>query len=90
MGTFGQNHRYIERQGKMFDRHIEDMINQGYEGKYVAFEDGKVLDSDTDTQKLACRVHDRYGWKKPIYIGIVLREKDRRHARMPSFNRMRK
>lgn len=84
MGKFLSNQRYIRRQGRLFDRSIEELIAKGYGNKFVAFENGDVLDSDTDTQALAIRVHEKYGWQKPIYIGKVVREKDRVPARMPS------
>ena len=90
MGNFFSSGRYMRRQGKLFDRSIEDLIGKGYENKYVAFENGVVLDSDPDEHVLATRVHEKFGWQKPIYIAMVLREKDRKHAMMPSFNQMRK
>ena len=80
MGNFPSSQRFMRRQKRMFDKSTEDLIRKGYRGKYVAFRNGEVLDSDTDEHVLATRMYEKYGWNKPIYIDRVLREKDRREG----------
>jgi hypothetical protein len=50
-----QSYDYIRRQGELFDQSLPELISQ-YAGEYVLFEDGKVIDSDVDEDKLADRI----------------------------------
>jgi hypothetical protein len=45
-----------------------------YEGQYVAFYQGEVIDADDDDKALFLRVCEKYGWDTPIYFQWVLRE----------------
>ncbi len=75
--------RYLDRQARLFGRCTGDLISKGYRGKYVAFENGNVIDSDIDRHELTVRVHEKYGWGKPIFSERVESERDRKKA-MPS------
>lgn len=46
---------YMEEQGRMFDDVLPNLIDE-YGGKYVYFENGKILDSDEDVNELTRRV----------------------------------
>lgn len=50
-----QSYFYIKHQGDLFDQCLPELILK-YAGKYVLFEDGKVIDSDLDEDKLADRI----------------------------------
>ena len=76
--------RYLGKQIKLFREYTEELIEKGYHGKYVAFRDGIVLDSDTDIQALAKRVHGKYGWKRPILCDRVVRDSEKKIRLMPS------
>jgi hypothetical protein len=67
---------YIDRQQQLFDEARPELVAE-YLNEYVAFEDGQVLDHDTDRVCLAERVYGKYGCrdlimqrvtpKKPLY-----------------------
>lgn len=76
--------RQAEKQRDLFYEKVSDLIEAGYEGKYVAFLDGEVLDSDDNRSTLADRVHSKHGWDKIIYIDRVVPEPDKRIVMMPS------
>jgi Family of unknown function (DUF5678) len=46
---------YITKQGEIFDAMMDELV-QEYAGKYVLFEDGKVIDADEDEDRLLDRV----------------------------------
>ena len=52
-----------------------------YRGRYVAFFEGRVVDSDEEKGRLARRVYERYGYV-PIYIDLVA--PDERRVEVPS------
>jgi hypothetical protein len=56
---------YIDRQQQLFDEARAVLFEQ-YPNQYVAFEDGQVLDHDTDERKLAERVYAKYGYRDLI------------------------
>jgi hypothetical protein len=51
---------YIDRQQQLFDEARPGLVAE-YLNKYVAFEDGQVLDHDADRVCLAERVYRKYG-----------------------------
>jgi hypothetical protein len=70
---------YIDRQQQLFDEARPRLVAE-YFNKYVAFEDGQVLDNDVDRVCLAKRVYAKYGCRdlimqrvtleKPLYHGV--------------------
>ena len=52
-----------------------------YEGEYVAFRDGRVIDSDVDRVALARRFYKTYGY---VAVCISKVEKERRVVRAPA------
>ena len=64
-------HDYIEKQSNLFEQHIKEISkNLDNLGKYVLFEDGRVLDRDDDKLKLLKRAYKAYG-NKPMFIEKV-------------------
>jgi hypothetical protein len=53
---------YLERQQALFDAAKLELL-QRYRGQYVAFEDGQVLDHDSDDRAMADRVYQTYGYR---------------------------
>ncbi len=51
--------KYLDRQKALFDRAKPELVDR-YLGKFVAFEDGRILDRDLDRQKLVKRVYRQY------------------------------
>ncbi len=56
-----QQYIYQAKKSELLDR---------YQGKYIAFEDGVVLDSDLDDRKLMHRIYAKYG-HRDIFIEYV-------------------
>jgi Family of unknown function (DUF5678) len=56
---------YIDRQQQLFDESRAALFEQ-YPNEYVAFEDGQVLDHDTDESQLTERVYAKYGYRDLI------------------------
>jgi hypothetical protein len=56
---------YIDRQQQLFDEARPGLVAE-YLNKYVAFEDGQVLDHDADRVCLAERVYRKYGCRDLI------------------------
>ena len=50
-----EGYDYVTSQGKIFDTCLLDLISK-YAGEYVVFEDGRVIDRDTDEDILLNRV----------------------------------
>lgn len=62
-------YEYIQHQGKLFDERRLSLLPD-YEGYYVYFEDGQVLEADKDEEKLLDLVEEKYGLK-PMFIEKV-------------------
>jgi hypothetical protein len=62
---------YIDRQQQLFDESRAALFEQ-YPNKYVAFEDGQVLDHDSDRVHLAERVYAKYGCRDLIMQQVTL------------------
>ena len=75
--------KYIEHQGNLFKEAKPELIKH-YLGEYVAFEDGKVLDNDTDRQALAERVYEKYGYRDLIMKRVCLKERVYYVGRFPA------
>jgi uncharacterized protein (DUF433 family) len=64
-----ETYHYIQKQGKLFEQMLPQLLSQ-YEGYYVYFEDGRVLEADTDEENLLDLVEEKYGLK-PMFIEKV-------------------
>jgi hypothetical protein len=64
-----ETYQYIQKQGKLFEKMLPQLLSQ-YEGYYIYFEDGRVLEADTDEEKLFDLVEKKYGFK-PIFVEKV-------------------
>lgn len=62
-------YEYIQHQGKLFDKMLPELLSD-YENCYVYFEEGKVLESAQDEEKLLDLVEKKYGLK-PMFIEKV-------------------
>jgi hypothetical protein len=62
---------YIDRQQQLFDEARATLFEQ-YPNEYVAFEDGQVLDHDTDEDKLAERMYAKYGYRDLIIQQVTV------------------
>lgn len=67
-----QSYDYIKNQSHSFKLALPELIHE-YAGKYVVFEDGKVVDSDLDRDILLDRVceTDFYKQREAIYCELV-------------------
>jgi hypothetical protein len=64
---------YIENQSRLFDEAIKERILIKYEGKYILFENGNVLDSGDSRAEVAMRAYEKNGMKT-LFIEQVLPE----------------
>jgi hypothetical protein len=62
---------YIENQSRLFDEAIKEKILIKYEGKYILFENGNVLDSGDSRAEVAMRAYEKHGMKT-LFIEQVL------------------
>jgi Family of unknown function (DUF5678) len=67
-----QSYDYIKNQSNSFKLALPELIHK-YAGKYVVFEDGKIVDSDLDRDILLDRVGetDFYKHREAIYCELV-------------------
>ncbi|WP_013323620.1 DUF5678 domain-containing protein [Gloeothece verrucosa] len=67
-----EEYYYGKRQEESFNKNLPILIKQ-YSGKYVLFEDGKVIDYDLDEDTLLDRVEetDFYQSRNAIYVRQV-------------------
>ncbi|MEB3336294.1 MAG: hypothetical protein VKJ46_02460 [Leptolyngbyaceae bacterium] len=63
---------YMEKQEILFTQHKPELLEK-YPGMYVLFEDGKVLDCDTDEEALVLRAYEHTG-PRPLFVKKVLEE----------------
>ena len=71
--SYEEYNRQFEIQCDLFEQ-MRDQLLERYEGKYVAFYEGEVLDLDDDERELVTRLFDTYGHNLPIYIQRVLKD----------------
>ncbi len=65
---------YMARQRHLFDD-AKPVLLEKYLNQYIAFEDGQVLDSDPDRQKLAERVYAKYGCRDFLMKQVTVEER---------------
>jgi Family of unknown function (DUF5678) len=51
---------YLLHQQQLYQASKSELLSQ-YQGKYIAFENGLVLDSDSDDRQLMPRLYAKYG-----------------------------
>lgn len=71
-----------EEEYRAFLQKLPELLKT-HRGKYVAFHQGKMVDSGDDELALASRVWERYGYL-PIHVGLVV-EQPPPQERIPSF-----
>ncbi|MBP0017465.1 MAG: hypothetical protein J7647_07900 [Cyanobacteria bacterium SBLK] len=64
-----ETYQYMEEQGKLFDSMLPELLEK-YQGMYIYFENGKVLEADFDEEKLIDLAEQKYGYK-PMFIEQV-------------------
>ena len=66
----GTGNEEWEENRRAFWRMHSELLAQGYEGKWVAIHQGRVVDSDKNADTLLKRVRERFGYV-PVYIQQV-------------------
>ena len=61
---------YMEKQAELFDEMKATLLSE-YEGQYIWFEDGVVLDADVDEECLVLRAFEQTG-PRPLFVKHVL------------------
>ena len=64
-----ETYHYIQKQAADFEQVLPELLRE-YAGYYVYFEDGRVLEADTDEERLLDLVEEKYGLK-PMFIEKV-------------------
>ncbi|GEM_PF-1727130 len=76
---------YMEHQSQLFEKKRKELLNQ-YEGMYVIFEDGQVLDADKDEAALVKRAYSETG-PRHLFIKKVLTEDPKLTINVPSLSK---
>jgi len=71
--SYNEYNAQFEHEVKAFEAKREELLRR-YEGKFVAFYKGQVIDFDDDKNALFQRVLGKYGYDTPIYFQQVLKE----------------
>jgi hypothetical protein len=69
----GTGNEEWEENRRAFWRMHSELLAKGYEGKWVAVYQGKVVDADEEERVLLKRVREKFGYV-PVYIQRVLPE----------------
>ncbi|MCD8486184.1 MAG: hypothetical protein LRZ84_05415 [Desertifilum sp.] len=64
---------YLRQQESLYEQTKPDLLRQ-YNGEFVAFEDGVVLDHDGDEQALLRRVYQQQGYRDLLIKQVLLHE----------------
>ena len=65
--------QYLEQQNALYQQLKLSLIPE-YQGQFIAFEDGRVLDADLNEQRLAQRVYRTYGYRDLLIKQVLLKE----------------
>ena len=65
--------QYLEQQNALYEQLKLSLLPQ-YQGQFIAFEDGRVLDADRNEQLLAQRVYQAYGYRDLLIKQVLLKE----------------
>jgi hypothetical protein len=71
--SYEEYNRQFEKQCELFESMREKFLEK-YDGKYVAFHEGNILDSDDNQRELVIRIRRTHGYDLPIYIQQVLKD----------------
>jgi hypothetical protein len=74
-----------EREYRAFLQTLPELLKT-HRGKYVAFHEGRMVDSGDDKVAVALRAYDTFGYI-PIYVGLVA-ERPLPPERHPSFREL--
>ncbi len=64
---------YLEKQHALYEEDKHSLLAE-YQGQFIAFEDGHVLDCDCNEQQLARRVYQTYGYRDLLIIQVLEQE----------------
>lgn len=64
-----ETYHFIQQQAKLFEEKLPELV-KNHEGEYVYFENGEVLASGSDEERLLDLVEEKYGFK-PMLIEKV-------------------
>lgn len=64
-----QAHKYISHQQALYERLKSSLVPE-FEGKYIAFEEGEVLDSDASSEALTLRLYTLRGQNIPLIVRV--------------------
>ncbi len=65
--------KYLEQQHLLYEE-IKPSLLAKYSGEFIAFEDGNVLDFDSNERHLAQRVYKTYGYRDLLIVKVVEKE----------------
>jgi len=64
-----ETYQFIQLQAQLFNQMLPELVSD-YQDQYVYFENGQVLASDTDEERLLDFIEEKYGLK-PMFIEKV-------------------
>jgi hypothetical protein len=64
---------YLEQQHLLYEE-LKPSLLAKYTGQFIAFEDGVVLDFDSNEKHLAQRVYKTYGYRDLLIIKVLEKE----------------
>jgi hypothetical protein len=75
----------MDRQALLYEQQRSELVTR-YQGQYIVFKDGVVLDADTDYASLIRRSYAESG-PRPLFIRLVAAEDPNYSVRTPFMNR---
>jgi hypothetical protein len=64
---------YFEKQHALYEEDKHSLLAK-YQGQFIAFEDGRVLDCDRNERQLARRVYQTYGYRDLLILQVLEQE----------------
>jgi hypothetical protein len=64
---------YFEKQHALYEKDKHSLLEK-YQGQFIAFEDGRVLDCDRNERQLARRVYQTYGYRDLLILQVLEQE----------------
>jgi hypothetical protein len=65
--------QYLEQQHLLYEE-LKPSLLAKYSGQFIAFEDGIVLDSDSNEKQLAQRAYQAYGYRDLLILQVLEKE----------------
>ncbi len=65
--------QYLEHQHLLYEELKPSLLTK-YSGQFIAFEDGIVLDSDSNEKQLAQRAYKTYGYRDLLILQVLEKE----------------